>query len=434
MSGIPDDADRPVSVEVFTVKVQRHLAPTAAPLSVADVMRGILGLMRPGRARSRVESELRTYFGVRHVFLFSSGKAALASILAGLKAGSSRRQVIIPAYTCYSVPSAVHKAGLDVMLCDVDARTLDYNMSDLRTTVNAHTLAVIAPHPLGHPADITGIMDIAKSVGAVVIEDAAQAMGGRHNGRLLGTQGDAGIFSLGRGKNVSVGSGGIAVTNSDEVAEALERVYQTLSAESVFESIANAMTVTATKMLLHPLLYWLPAGLPFLGLGETKYDPDFQINSMDGLRAGLLASWRKRLEESNTCRIEKKHLYESELSQQVEMPIAGQSSPSAYLRLPVLMRSDQVKADICRLSAEQGLGISAMYPEPVSQIPALQSEIRLKEFAGAKVLAARLVTLPLHRYVTKADTDRIARVVNRFADRDSQSLSPACEATPVGLK
>ncbi len=432
MSGIPDDADRPLSVEVLTVKIQRHLAPTAAPLSAADVMRGLLGLMHPGRARSRVESELRTYFGVRHVFLFSSGKAALASILAGLKAGSSRRQVIVPAYTCYSVPSAVHKAGLDVMLCDVDAHTFDYNMSDLRATVNAHTLAVIAPHPLGHPADITGIMEIAKSAGAVVIEDAAQAMGGRHNGRLLGTQGDAGIFSLGRGKNVSVGSGGIAVTNSDEVAEALERVYQKLSVESVFKSIANAMTVTATKMLLHPLMYWLPAGLPFLGLGETKYDPDFQINSMDGLRAGLLASWRKRLDESNACRMETKHLYESELSQQVEMPIAGQSSPSAYLRLPVLMRSGQLKTDLCRLSAEQGLGISAMYPEPVSQIPALQGEIHLKEFAGAKILAARLVTLPLHRYVTKADAGRIARVVNRFADRDS--LSPAREAIPVGLK
>lgn len=429
-----NDSDRTVSFKVSAVKVQRHLPPTAAPLSVADVMRGLLGLVLPGRARSRVESELRTYFGVRHVFLFASGKAALASILAGLKAGSSRRQVIIPAYTCYSVPSAVHKAGLDVRLCDVDVHTFDYNMSDLRATVNAHTLAVIAPHPLGHPADITGIMEIAKSVGAVVIEDAAQAMGGRHSERLLGTQGDAGIFSLGRGKNVSVGSGGIAITNSDEVAKVLERVHQELPVQPVFESIANLMTVAATKMFLHPLLYWLPAGLPFLGLGETKYNPDFPVNSMDGLRAGLLASWRKRLEESNACRMEKKHLYEGELSQQVETPIAGPSSHSAYLRMPVLMRTGELKTDICRLSAEQGLGISAMYPEPVSQIPALRDEIRLKEFAGAKALAARLVTLPLHRYVTKADADRIARVVNQFAGQNSQPLSSACEAIPVGLK
>ena len=140
------------------MKVQRHLPPTAAPLSFADLVKGMAGLLCPDRTRARLESELKSYFGVRHIFLLTSGKAALAMILNGLKAGSSRCQVIIPAYTCYSVPSAVHKAGLEVVLCDVDPHSLDFDPAGLRAVVGENTLAIVAPHLFGQPADLKGSM------------------------------------------------------------------------------------------------------------------------------------------------------------------------------------------------------------------------------------------------------------------------------------
>lgn len=376
--------------------------------------------------------ELRRYFNVRHVFLLVSGKAALATILESLKFSSTRRQVVVPAYTCYSVPSAVHKAGLDVVLCDVDASRMDYNLSELRAAVNPQTLAVVAPHLLGCPADVEGIKAIAASAGAVVIEDAAQSMGGQNADRLLGTQGDVGFFSLGRGKNVSSGSGGIIVTNSDALAEGIRRVYDRLRCEPISGILANAIAVLATKALIHPRLYWLPAGLPFLGLGETKYDPKFPVYRMDGLRAGLLTSWKKRLEESNACRAETRRLFQSKLSARVERPIVGRSAQSVQLRFPVFMPSAGQKAAIGSVSREEGLGVSAMYPEPVSRIPVLYAENPSKRFMGAETLAARLVTLPLHQYVSASDVERIAHAVNRLSGSDAESPVPACQVPTMG--
>ncbi|NOS82376.1 MAG: DegT/DnrJ/EryC1/StrS aminotransferase family protein, partial [Nitrospira sp.] len=286
------------------MKMQRHLPPTAAPLAFQDLVTGALGLVCAGSFQRTLESEIKTFFDVKHVFLLTSGKAALTTILRGLKADSSRRQVIIPAYTCFSVPSAVLKAGLEVVLCDVDPHTLDLNLQRLRETVGPNTLAVVVPHLLGQPADIPAIRGIAEPVGALIIEDAAQAMGCKSDGRWLGTQGDIGFFSVGRGKNLSAGSGGVIVTNSARLAESVRREYASLAAEPIMAIIGNLLKVVVATFLIHPKLYWIPAGIPFLGLGETKFYSDFPVCRMDGIRVGLLSSWRGRLDESNRCRVQ----------------------------------------------------------------------------------------------------------------------------------
>jgi dTDP-4-amino-4,6-dideoxygalactose transaminase len=340
-----------------------------------------------------------------------------------MKARSSRRQVIIPAYTCYSVPSAVHKAGLEVVLCDVDPHSLDFDIGELQAVVGENTLAIVTPHLFGQPADLKRIKAIAKSSGVFVVEDAAQAMGSRAGGQWLGTQGDVGFFSLGRGKNVSAGSGGVIVTNSDSMADALSVLCEGLPAEPASGLLANALTVVATKALLHPLLYWLPAGLPFLGLGETKYSLDYPVCRMDGMRAGLLSSWRSRLEESNQCRIKTHQLFRKRLSPVAHILDTRSSDQSVYLRLPLLMPTAQQKAALCLIAKDYGLGVSASYPAPVSMIPEVAYGHQSQRFPGAEVLAARLVTLPLHRYVTEDDVDRIAMAVSRFSGEAEEAIA-----------
>lgn len=121
--------------------------------------------------------------------------------------------MVIPAYTCFSVPSAVVKAGLDVALCDLDASTFDFDYRLLEAAVNEKTLCVIPSHLFGIPSEMDRVNAICREKGVYVVEDAAQAMRGPTKGKL-GTLGDVGFFSLGRGKNITCGSGGIIVTNS----------------------------------------------------------------------------------------------------------------------------------------------------------------------------------------------------------------------------
>ena len=87
------------------IKVGRTLPPAAAPLGWRDIWNGVGGSFRPARAYRAREAEIRHEFGVRHVFLVSSGSAALVLALLALKSRSTRTDVVIPAYTCFSLPA-----------------------------------------------------------------------------------------------------------------------------------------------------------------------------------------------------------------------------------------------------------------------------------------------------------------------------------------
>lgn len=406
------------------MKIQRHVPPTAAPLSLMDIVRGLGGLVRPGRFRARLESEVKEYFTVKHVFFLTSGKAALTMILKGLQAGSSRRKVIIPAYTCFSIPSAIIKAGMEVVLCDVDPYTLDFNLAELRERVDQNTLAVVAPHLLGQPANIECIKEIGRSVGAYIIEDAAQAMGGRYQGQWLGTQGDVGFYSLGRGKNISAGSGGVIVTNSNRIADAVMKACLTVPVESLVSSIKNLVAVAATMFLLNPRMYWLPAGLPSLKLGETHFYHDFPICRMDGVRAGLLWSWRKRLEESNKHRDKNARNIERCLSSLLYHQQQKWTMEATYLRFPLLMPSSDQKLELCAIAKQQGLGPSPLYPCPINEIPELKGAFSKSQYPGARRLAECLVTLPTHQLVQQPDFDRIVEAVWRQMNHSAGSQNP----------
>ena len=390
------------------MNVQRHLPPTAAPLGILDLVRGALGLV--GRSPGQyLEEDIARYLGVSNAWLLSSGKAALTTILRALKKQSSRTTVVIPAYTCFSVPSAVLKAGLKVALCDVNPETLDYEINQLHGLVTSDTLAVVAPHLLGRPADISGIQAVAEAKGVIVIEDAAQALGGRDGTRLLGAQTHVGFFSLGRGKNVSAGSGGIIVTSNDTVGSAVRQIYRDLPQESSASATATFVSVLATTLMIHPRVYWLPAGLPFLRLGETVFYPDFQVQRLHSMKVALLASWKSRLERSNTIRTDIAQRWIQELALPSVATGSGQRIP--WLRLPLMTSTPEDKQSVCRTTREQGLGISPLYPAPISDIPELRSQFVRQHFPGARILAERLVTLPTHEYVGERDIARTVSVL-----------------------
>ena len=401
------------------MKIQRHLAPTAAPISWSDIGRGLIGLFRGQRYRAGIEAEMKDYFGVKHLFLVSSGKAALTTILRALAADSPRRKVIIPAFTCFSVPSAVLQAGCRVELCDVVPDTLDFDFSRLEAIVDKDTLCIVSPHLLGQVADIRRAQAIAQPHHVPVVEDAAQAMGIKFGGRWLGAQGEIGFFSLGRGKNVTAGSGGVILTNSDDLARKVTSVYQQLSESSLADQITNAAMAVAMKLLIVPRLYWFPAGLPFLGLGETRFYRDFPIHRLDGMRAGLLCAWRKRLERSNNIRMQQTQRYHQQFPADLKQLEPRLVAGTTYLRIPVVMPTALQKRDVCASSLVQGLGISPLYPTPISEIPELRGAFDDQQFRGASVLAERLVTLPVHNYVEEGDIGRICEMLHAVVSKVS---------------
>jgi dTDP-4-amino-4,6-dideoxygalactose transaminase len=382
------------------MRFARTLPPAAAPVSWTDFACAIAALAAPARAIQAREREIREFFGARQVVLASSGTAALAVTLEALKTLAPRHEVVIPAYTCPSVPAAVLKAGLHPVLCDVDPRTFDFEYRSLDRVLGPDTLCVLAHHPFGVAANVARIRAAARRHGAFVVEDAAQAMGVTVNGRLIGTMGDVGIFSLGRGKSITCGSGGIAMTSSEPVGRALAAAAARLAPPTTLDVLRQLAMLACMAVFVHPWLYWLPASLPFLRLGQTIYPTRIALKRLSALQAGFLAHWRERLQQAVAVRSSAVGFFQQALD------LAGPAAPP-YSRLPVLVADDEERERLNRLSHASGLGFSAGYPTAVNDIPELRDRFRGQRYPGADHVAARLITLPTHHHVSPRDRQAI---------------------------
>ena len=367
---------------------------------------GIRGLFDP-EGLVKIEKEFKEYFGVKHVYFVSSGKAALVVILQALKTGSSRRKVVVPAYICYSVPSAVIKAGLDVVPCDIDECTLDYDFDRLSELVDGNTLCVIPNHLFGVPSNIGRIRKICGGVGAYVVEDAAQAMGMNIGEKALGTLGDVGFFSFGRGKNITCLSGGVILTSSDEIAGRIERNWSRLGEEPWGVRFLAIFEAIFLVVFIHPWLYWLPAGLPFLGLGETKYYEDIPIHRLGTFKAGLLRGWRIRLETFNRHRTAISLRYMDFFGLRNKYPIYSDGIP--FLRFPVFATDPETKKELCARGKRKG--ISPMYPDTIANLGPVRGNKGDLHCHHAERVAKTLLTLPTHVLLREMDHIEVCGLV-----------------------
>lgn len=398
--------------------IRRILPPTAARISLVDIFNGFKGLLRGQAEIERFKSEIKKYYRVRHCFLISSGKAALTVILRALQQISpQRKEVLIPAYTCYSVPAAIVRAGLKVRLADIDPNTLDYDFADLKKSLQnkEDLLAVISPHLFGHPADIQKTRNILDDPQVTVIEDAAQAMGGTGGGgHLLGTFGDVGFFSLGRGKAFSTVEGGIIITNSDELAKEVDFFVDELPLQSVGSSLRLVAYALALAVLIHPSFFWLPKSIPGLKLGETIYNPQFSIKRFSAFQAGLAGKWQAGIAAMQAQRKKNLAYWADALSGFSWMtPIynEGDSAKEALplLRFPVLIHDASFRETLLDISDKHGLGIMPMYPDAIDKIHNHQFADQGRSFPGAAECSQSLVTFPVHGFVTPKDQRKIVK-------------------------
>jgi perosamine synthetase len=409
------------------LKIGRTLPPAASPIYFADILSGLKGLFQPEQALARFKEELQSFIGVRHCFFVSSGKAALTLVLKALRElEPDRDTVLVPAFTCYSVPSAVLRAGLRLKLCDVDPDTLDFNYFRLERALDERTgpsgavqgatsgrgagrlLAVVAVHAFGIPSNIERVHAFAARAGAFVVEDAAQALGGVCNGKRLGALGDVGFFSLGRGKPLSCVEGGIIATDNEAIAVEVGRQAKNLPGYGAMALANLVVKALALWSLQRPALFWIPKGMPFLKLGETIFDTRFDIRKISGFQLGMLSRWKSKLSKFMEERQKGVAWWNRKLeSDRYHFYARPNGLQPAAVRFPVRMDDRETRDRLLAESHRQGLGIMITYPEAISDLKPLRQEFDPADFPGARQLAQTLVTLPVHPYMTDGDRMKI---------------------------
>jgi len=403
------------------MRIGRTLPPATAPIYLRDIASGIKGLFHGQRELDRFESELKDYFGAQDCFLFSSGKAALAFSLSTLKEmHPGKHEVILPAYVCYSVPSAVVHAGLKVVPCDLRPHTLEMDLEKLSQLLRETTLCVIVPHLFGLPARVSRILKLCHENGVTVIEDAAQAIGVTCNGRMLGTQADIGFFSLGRGKTISTVEGGILLIKDPLIKSRLRARLTRLDSYTAMDKAILLLKAVLLFLFSRPSLYWFPKLLPFLKLGDTIFDPQFPLKKLCGIQAGLARGWKEKVKRFNAQRKKKAQRYLRRLSNNSLVSFFAEENQTAVcLRFPIFIQRLEDKTRILSESEAKGLGIMFTYPDSIDGIPELKDTVPQKRYPVAKSMAQNILTLPVHPMVSEQDMQKI---IGLFDKIDSQNM------------
>lgn len=397
------------------MRIRKTFPPAASPIPVIDIVKAIPSCFVKNEPSEQFAKEIQQSYGCEFSFFTSSGKAALACILLALKMQyKERTKVILPAYTCYSVPAAVKRAGLEILLCDLAPGSLDLDKNHLLQLIEQDRnqrdiLCVIPTHLFGCPSDIG---EIRRAVGdeIILIEDAAQAMGEVGEDGWLGSLADVGFFSLGRGKPLSTSAGGVILTDRQDIAENIETVMaDSLAACKSSEALVSACKTFLTSILLNPFLFWLPKSLPFLHLGETMYEPDFGMERYSAFHTRLAVNWRQRLAEHRKARIKNVQFLMKNLPQQYDR--LCRTDNAALIRFPVLVGSEEMRDAILSKSEQFGLGLMLAYPSTVSNIPELVGEFSGQNYPNAMSVSRRLLTIPVHEYISERDYDAIMQIL-----------------------
>lgn len=149
------------------------------------------------------EDELRELLGVRYVLATSSGSASLFCAMKALKIGDGD-EVIIPSFGWVSGYNAVELLGAKPVLADVDD-SMNLDPEEFERKITNKTKRVIVIYYQGAASRLDDIVKIAHQNDIKVIEDVAQAIGGRYENRRLGNWGDLAVFSLQQNKIITAG-------------------------------------------------------------------------------------------------------------------------------------------------------------------------------------------------------------------------------------
>lgn len=193
------------------------------PIITPEIEAAVLEVLRRGAMSGtdvtvQFEREFAAWHGAEFGLAHNTGTAALHAAMFALGIGKGD-EIICPSVTYWASALPVFSLGGTVVFADIDPNSLCIEPTDIERWITPRTKAIVVVHYLGHPADMDPIMAIARRHNLKVIEDCSHAHGALYKGKMVGTIGDVGAFSLMSGKSFAIGEGGIFITNDQRVYE-----------------------------------------------------------------------------------------------------------------------------------------------------------------------------------------------------------------------
>ncbi len=325
-----------------------------------------------------LEEKAADYCGCRYGVGVASGTDALliSLIAAGIGPGD---EVITSPFTFMATVDAIIRAGATPIFVDIDPLTFNIDLNLIEAAVTSKTKAVLPVHLFGQPVDMTDLMKIADRNGLNVIEDAAQAIGAKWQGKRVGSFGDAGTLSFFPTKNLGcLGDGGMIVTNDSDVAE------------------------KARALRAH-------------GATEKYHHDILGFNSrLDEIQAAVLLVKLKYLDKWTKTRGEIAKIYDDALADSaVTIPYRAPGANHVFNQYTI--RCDN-RDGLAAGLREKEIATAVYYPIPLNEQKALAFlKVDSSTLREAEAAAREVLSLPIYPELSKENAEKVAEAILSFS-------------------
>lgn len=343
-----------------------------------------------GKPVKELEAALAEYVGVKHCVSCGNGTDALTIALKVLGVGAGDA-VFVPDFTFFASAEVISLEGAHPVFVDVEEESFNICAADLEAKVQQTIAqgqytpkAVIAVDLFGLPANYPAVREVADRYGLKIIEDGAQGFGGTLNGKRACGFGDIGTTSFFPAKPLGCyGDGGAIFTDSDEYA-----------------ALADSFRVH--------------------GKGSFKYDNvRIGVNSrLDTLQAAILQIKFRAFCDYELDAVNKAAaMYTERLSGVVDTPVVPEGYYSSWAQYTIKLRDRATRDALQSALKEAGIPSMVYYPTPMHKQTA---HAPYGPYADnlcpvATSLCDRVLSLPIHPYITEEDVEMVCSIVSKVA-------------------
>lgn len=186
------------------------------------ILRAMIGQRNSSISRE-YEQNFSSLIGNGSGISFAAGRMAFFCLMKSLEIGDGD-EVILPAFTCAVMPTAVFRTGAKPVFSDIDPETFGSSAEGIERRITARTKLIVAQHSFGIPCEIEKIAELARSRRITLVEDCAITLDSRVNGVSVGNFGDAAIFSTDHSKPMNTLLGGFLYSRNENLLQKVRSV------------------------------------------------------------------------------------------------------------------------------------------------------------------------------------------------------------------
>lgn len=331
------------------------------------------------------EEDMQKFCAVKHAIGCASGTDALVLALIALDI-SDGDEVITTPFTFFATAGTIHRVGAKPVFVDVKSDTYNIDPGKIEAAITAKTKAIVAVHLFGQPAEMDKIMTIARKHDLKVIEDNAQGIGAKFDGKTAGTIADIGTLSFFPSKNLgAMGDGGMCLTNSEELSRKL------------------------FMLRVH-------------GENPQYYHKWVGLNSrLDTIQAAALLVKLRSLTEWSKARRKNADYYYKKLKDvsQIKLPIIHKKAETIFNQFTL---KAERRDELLKYLRSKNIGCAVYYPLPLHLQECFSYLDHKKgDFPITEKLTEKVISIPIYSEITAKQQDYVIKNIKNFYSKDNRS-------------